>query len=1089
MSVNLNTFNKRASKSKSLKVISAAAVACLMTLSANNSANASMYVPTLGTSSAYSLDKVDAPANNTIEIPTYNSDTGLVEAINYELGIKNTNIGTENGDTSRAYSINVLPNYDVDFTAKYLTERVSQRVDISKTKTFDKDFVDLNGSVTISWGARGGSVAGTWTGTSFNDISGTFVENNVTTGSDWQAWGGALLLSGKGNSISGDFIGNYSESKVEAAGGVLCTLKKTINSISGNFISNHVNHIGSSGTLAWGGVLYAVNDSVINSFKGNFVGNYAFSELKGAEAGAIHAGYKSYIKLLEGDFLGNFANGNLDTSGGAVHIDGRVDSIKGDFIANYTKSINSISKGGAISNHYDSASILTGIGSITGNFISNYALASGNAYGGAIYNYKDIGSLDSDFYGNYAISKSADALGGAIYNEGTITNYIKGDFIGNYAISETGVAQGGAIWTDSDLNFVADNDDMIFAGNYTISNGKKDDNAIYVGSADATLNFELKNGANLILKDNIDGLTGYNVNIVGDGANTFYLHNVIRNANLSIADFKNINVIDNYAHTYQLNSLNFDGQSDIIPEVDFVQNNMDRFIANGNYTIGQGANLNVQELLWLNEPVKDLTEILFAENGLKDNVTYSGITELTTPIHNYQISYQNKEDGGYFVFARGSAFGEAKGYNPTVLSSSVNSTVGALGTMNQTFTYSFQNSDNYMNIPYAERLAYKNRNRYAISPMANGKFSPLFTHDEVGSVWVKPYATFESVNLDNGPKVSNISYGTLIGFDTGIESIGNGWDRAITGFVGYNGASQSYRGVDSIQNGGMLGGTMTLYKKNFFNATTVSVGASVANNQTMYGNEDYAMLLSGIANKAGYNYEFKEGKFIIQPSMLLSYTFVNTFDYTNAAGVRMQNDPFHSLQISPGVKFIGNFKNGWQPYLGVNMVWNIMGETNAYANGVKLPQMSVKPYVQYGVGVQKRMKDHLMAYGQAMVQNGGRNGLALTCGIRWSIGCKSCQKHQKVEGTKRHSDENQNLTMVKTKSLNGEILKQVQDDRGKYIDNKTSSLDVGGVMPRAAEHKKIIKQMTPQQRYAMGARPYNPARTATTSSTVIKQYK
>ena len=151
--------------------------------------------------------------------------------------------------------------------------------------------------------------------------------------------------------------------------------------------------------------------------------------------------------------------------------------------------------------------------------------------------------------------------------------------------------------------------------------------------------------------------------------------------------------------------------------------------------------------------------------------------------------------------------------------------------------------------------------------------------------------------------------------------------------------------------------------------------------------------------------------------------------------------------------------------------------------------MSVKPYVQYGVGVQKRMKDHLMAYGQAMVQNGGRNGLALTCGIRWSIGCKSCQKHQKVEGTKRHSDENQNLTMVKTKSLNGEILKQVQDDRGKYIDNKTSSLDVGGVMPRAAEHKKIIKQMTPQQRYAMGARPYNPARTATTSSTVIKQYK
>jgi outer membrane autotransporter protein len=234
-----------------------------------------------------------------------------------------------------------------------------------------------------------------------------------------------------------------------------------------------------------------------------------------------------------------------------------------------------------------------------------------------------------------------------------------------------------------------------------------------------------------------------------------------------------------------------------------------------------------------------------------------------------------------------------------------------------------------------------------------------------------------------------------------MQQLRRGWDRVWTGYIGYNGASQRYSGIDSTQNGGLLGGTMTLYKGNFFNATTVSVGASVANNQTMYGNEDFAMLLSGIGNKTGYNFEFKEGKLILQPSMLMSYTFVNTFDYTNAAGVRIDNKPLHALQLAPGVKVIGNLKNGWQPYASVSMVWNLMGESNATANGVKLPEMSIKPYVQYGVGVQKRIKDHFTAYGQAMIQNGGRNGISLTAGFRWALGHDGCDyEDDKVENTK-----------------------------------------------------------------------------------------
>jgi outer membrane autotransporter protein len=118
----------------------------------------------------------------------------------------------------------------------------------------------------------------------------------------------------------------------------------------------------------------------------------------------------------------------------------------------------------------------------------------------------------------------------------------------------------------------------------------------------------------------------------------------------------------------------------------------------------------------------------------------------------------------------------------------------------------------------------------------------------------------------------------------------------------------------------------------------------------------------------------------------MSYSFVNTFDYTNAAGVRIDSDPLHAIQLEPGLKFIGNLKNGWQPYVGVSMVWNIMDKTDFTANNVSLPEMSVKPYVKYGVGVRKTWGERLSGFIQAFFTNGGRNGLGLQAGFRFALG-------------------------------------------------------------------------------------------------------
>lgn len=898
----------------------------------------------------------------------------------------------------------------------------------------------------------GGAIANG--GSAIDNITGDFVGNRA------YGSGGAVFNNyGSIDNITGDFIGNssgslggaiYNFDSNQALPGSLTPLDDSlevmnnnafntvIGNITGNFIGNEArsggaiyNRYGAIGNITgdfvgntalgfFGGAIYNDNDSAIGNITGDFVGNHTR-----CQGGAIFNSYDAIIGDIAGDFIGNSSGGRegYTVGGGAILNAGTIGDITGSFVNNYSNYFGGNAFGGAIANGG-----LGSIGNITADFINNNATTAGGAIynDNTVYNFGPsrntgifIGNITGDFIGN-----SAGQAGGAIYNSisepvygnlddsnadsenlNTLTNhsnigYISGSFIGNHA-GEI----GGAIYSNSDINILADNKTSIFQGNYTEKNGVRDDNAIYMDNQ-ATLNFNMKNNGKVYMADNIDGASGYNVNIKGDDINntTFYMLNDIRNANVTF-DNTTINTINNQVHVYNFNSLAVASDTNFVADVDLANAQMDRITANS-YGAHQG-NLNVVGMNLLSDAKDPITEIYFAEQGLKDNVI-NGVskageynlpngaqTTFYTPIYKYSATYDNRNDGGYFVFDRISA-GNSSGnpsdnYNPAVLSPSVASQSGAYSTMNQTFNYAFQNSDNFMAIPYLERVAMRSANMYAMTPTGDatdvGTFSPLFdAKNETYSAWVKPYVSFENIPLKNGPKVSNISYGSLIGFDTPLKSVSRGWDRTWTGYIGYNGASQSFSGVDATQNGGLLGGTLTMYRGYFFNATTLSTGAIVGDNRTMYGTDNYTMLMAGIGNKTGYNIEFKDGLFIVQPNLLLSYTFVNTFDYTNAAGVRMKSDPLHAIQVAPGVRLIANTKNGWQPYIGVNMIWNILDKSRVTANDVRLPEMSIKPYIQYGLGVQKRFKDRFMAFGQAMIQNGGRNGIALSVGFRWAIG-------------------------------------------------------------------------------------------------------
>lgn len=922
-----------------------------------------------------------------------------------------------------------------------------------------------------------------------NNIKGNFIESKISN------------LGGSIDKIEGTFTNGKGSNSYYSYSNAMLNNSGLIKLILADFIANQGGGIAN----IYGGITDIIGTFVDNGVQRT--GDYAESSAFG---GAIY-NEESYYDPMNGErfsFIDNITatfshNGmvvakNGNAQGGAIFNGGTINSITDSFFYNnYVESKNGAAQGGAIFNTYHkehSGYLKAGvIGKIQNtSFIGNYTKSeSGTAQGGAIWSNRDLNIVadngESIFSGNY-VQNGDKKDPQAIF----VTNMIENKYLGyshskwfyqnephKTAVTLNSINNGKIIFNDkitgettkTPVNKYYETWDS-YKPHYLDEDGNETDTPTEV-SVTPELKITGDSSSVVQLNNNIENM---DISLSGTNLHLGARDNVLDGNNLDLQS-GTLSMVNNQVGVASLNNVTLSGNTNFVADVDLANEQMDRITAT-NYGTHQG-NLNVVGMNLLSDSTKDVTEIYFAQQGLKDNVVNgmpanrgynlpsSAQTTFYTPIYKYNAIYDNRDDGGYFMFTKGDKILTANGgggttitptgnpsdaFNPSVLAPSVASQAGANATMNQTFNYAFQNSDNFMTIPYLERVAIKTANRYALSPTGDatdvGTFSPLFNaQNETSSAWVKPYASFENIPLKNGPKVSNITYGTLVGFDTPIKSIRHGWDRAWTGYVGYNGASQRFSGVDATQNGGLVGGTLTLYKGNFFNATTISSGAIVGDNRTMYGTDNYTMLMAGVGNKTGYNFEFKEGKIIIQPSMLLSYTFVNTFDYTNAAGVRIKNDPLHAIQIAPGVKFIANTKNGWQPYIGVNMIWNLLDKSKVSANDVRLPEMSIKPYVQYGVGVQKRFKDRYMAFGQAMIQNGGRNGISLTAGFRWAIG---------KEGK----------PLEKVQRVNNKVSSVTPRAEVKVANNST-------VQPE----RKIIKQLTPEQRVRLGARPQDTTRT------------
>lgn len=825
--------------------------------------------------------------------------------------------------------------------------------------TFEGNIAGRNGGAVLI--NLGNPNAEATKGSTFNNV---VFSNNQAIGID--SFGGAMFIAGKADVdiANSQFSGN----KADWYGAISNTTKGGFTNISDTTFSN--NEAKAGGAIG--------NFAGRNKNSGMIIKNTTFTANKATDSnddggGAMLLGAESKTTILNTIFKDN----NSKTIGGAIatrdYIKGNNSTAKLDIDGAIFTNNKADGKGGAIYNaFYNSESIPDTVSIKNSTFSGN----SSGADGGAIYN--EI----ADKAGNFATVAITDT-----------------DFVNN-----TAAGKGGAIYANADLSVSAVTKDVVMAGNKAADGGD-----IFMSKESSNLNLNAQEGKSITVASGISGNeNGYNVLVNSNGGTgSLIVNSAIQNAAINVQNgtfqlgqnavlvdsdltmatgstFNSINgridSADNIARGDS--SVTFADGTNIAADVNISNGTADNFVgadiqgkvtltdikALGN-TTANSISINLAEAMGIDPNKLAISEAL-------QNQTQ----RVLTPIRYLQGGIS--ETGMLTMAPTGNSY---KDFNPAVMASPVAAQLGGYLTQLNSYDQAFRNMDMYMLMTRKQREAMKLRNKYAAAD-GNLVFDPTGSAYDDKAVWVRPYATFENVPLKDGPRVSNVAYGSFFGADSELYDLGHGWDGMLSVYAGYNGSHQAYDGIGIYQNGGTLGITGMAYKGNFFTGLTLNAGANVGEANTAYGNDNFTMLMAGIANKTGYNIELADGKFIIQPNVQLSYSFVNTFDYTNAAGVKMNSDPLNAIQVEPGIKFIGNLKNGWQPYAGVSVVWNIMDKTNFHANNVSLPELSVKPYVRYGVGVRKTWGEVCTGFLQTYFTNGGRNGVGIQGGFRFTLG-------------------------------------------------------------------------------------------------------
>ncbi len=398
-----------------------------------------------------------------------------------------------------------------------------------------------------------------------------------------------------------------------------------------------------------------------------------------------------------------------------------------------------------------------------------------------------------------------------------------------------------------------------------------------------------------------------------------------------------LNLINSEASIIKLKNLTLSDNSQVWLDVNLKKGEMDRFECES-VTVNNNNKLNITKLNIISDVDSNQIEVAFSSNGdeLEGNFAYAGDFEVAGPVNVYGVS----NDGTDVIFKRLRSASSA-------LMTPVASLVGSY-------------------------LTQINGYDVALTNLNNQK-----------GVWSSSYGGFGKVGLDGGPKVENASYGSMLGWNSDLLHVNKNWGLVGSLYGGYVGSHQTFDGVSTYQNGGLLGLASKLSNGAFYVSNAVSIGYHEVEGRTIRNTGDFSNFTFGIVVKSGYNFKLGDGQFNVQPNCLLSYSLVNSEDYTDSSNLSVNSKVLHGMQITPGLKVDGKFNYGIKAFAHAKMVFNVVDKTRVKVDNVKLDRLSIKPYVRYGFGLEKSFSKCCVLHGSVDFINGGINGINAQLGVSY----------------------------------------------------------------------------------------------------------
>ncbi len=746
------------------------------------------------------------------------------------------------------------------------------------------------------------------------------------------------------------------------------------------------------------------------------------------------------IDFETGAIIGNDANlttlggGSLDLTGNSidsytfesVDLSGNTNmAIDVDLGAGTADKIiaNSISGDGKITiNQLNISSDASAIGTDGANVsVSGGKLISGDYIdlaNGINLTINNIGTSAEDYENGYFISYS------------DLTGNINFKFADLKYAFESNVADKAYAFTSNqtiDNTFVLNGDSLTLDGNNSAINGSGeiDLNGNELSVRETQLNsidMNVNNGilnlyVDTILNNEISGngtinifdATLNNANLSGFTGNTTLNGNLDITSSFDSADFfagnftvngnSNLNIQNDIQNIFDTTNWTLNSDLNTKIDADLLNGWADGF-TNTNLISGSGK-INITEIKILNDNLGETIISLTNNTGGTDKITIDENVNIYDGIYQYRLNSDLLDVDGTLKFTEGAL--APVSFTPSAYAAAVVGQTNLISnlTLQQKI---FGNFGSIVNHTGAEYYGAK-------------------SEQENSGLWFEPYVYNDTVNLTNDVSVESRRYGMLIGynvqrhyydnantptykqygdganayyggksfaqkrFNTSVNELDlNKFWRANYGiWGGYSNSSDNYKTVSISKHSFNFGGSALFNRGNWFIGALANVGADLTNLETNFGSDDFIAISAGGSVKGGYNFALANDNITLQPNVTMSYVYVNTPEYTDAANIDISKYDASAIVLSPGVRGSIKLSNNWYMFAGVAYNEMITNAKQLTANSIELPDIAADSYTEFNVGFQKQVISGLDSYIQGSYRTGGVDGFGISIGIKKPI--------------------------------------------------------------------------------------------------------